>query len=53
MTGKELAKSDFVGIWKDRDIEDSVDFVNELRGRIERRERVKKRNHIKSNSFAI
>ncbi len=38
LTGKELAKSDFVGSWKGRGITDSVEYVNELRRKIERRE---------------
>ena len=39
MSGAELAKSEIVGMWKDRtDIKDSTEFVNELRRRIERRE---------------
>jgi hypothetical protein len=39
ITGTELAHSDIVGMWKDReDIKDSTEFVNELRRRIERRE---------------
>jgi hypothetical protein len=34
MTGKQLAESEFVGMWKDRtDITDSVEFVNQLRER--------------------
>ena len=39
MTGAELANSEIVGMWKDRqDIGDSTEFVNQLRRRIERRE---------------
>ena len=39
MTGAELAASDVVGMWEDReDIKDSTEFVRELRRRIERRE---------------
>jgi len=39
MTGVELAESDIVGAWANRDdIGDSVDFVNTIRGRLDRRE---------------
>ncbi len=39
MTAGELAKSDIVGMWEDRkDINDSTEFVNEIRTRIGRRE---------------
>ena len=39
MTAAEFAKSDIVGMWADReDIQDSTEWVNELRRRIERRE---------------
>ena len=39
ITAGELARSEIVGMWADRDdIGDSVEFVNQLRRRIERRE---------------
>lgn len=39
MTAGELAKSPIVGMWADREeIEDSTEFVNELRRKIDRRE---------------
>jgi len=39
MTGAELASGPWVGAWADRDdIKDPVDFVNEIRRKIERRE---------------
>ena len=38
LTGKELANSDVVGIWEDRGITDSVEYVNKLRRKIQRRE---------------
>ena len=39
MTGAELARSEIVGMWEDRDdITDSTEFVNALRRKIERRE---------------
>jgi hypothetical protein len=39
ITAGELANSEIVGMWADReDIGDSVEFVNNIRRRIERRE---------------
>jgi predicted DNA-binding antitoxin AbrB/MazE fold protein len=39
MTGSDLANGPWVGAWADReDIKDPVDFVNEIRRRIDRRE---------------
>ncbi len=31
LTGKELAQSELVGLWKDRNISDSVAYANDLR----------------------
>ncbi|MBM2814328.1 MAG: hypothetical protein HW421_1090 [Ignavibacteria bacterium] len=37
-TGKDLIKSDIVGMWKDRNIIDSVEYTNALRSKVTKRE---------------
>ncbi|MES2767051.1 MAG: hypothetical protein V4642_14345 [Bacteroidota bacterium] len=37
LTGKELAESEFIGIWKDKKIGDSAGFARKLRERAQNR----------------
>ena len=37
MTGKNLAKSEFAGLWQKRKITDSVDFAESLRNKVQSR----------------
>lgn len=37
MTGKELANSEIIGMWSNRDINDATDYANELRKQISER----------------
>jgi hypothetical protein len=37
MTGRELAESEFIGIWKDKKIGDSAEFARKLRERAQSR----------------
>ncbi len=36
-TGKVLAESEFIGLWQDKKINDSIEFANELRNNAQNR----------------